>query len=147
MVLGVVCKDAWKNNYRGNSSSKPTVIYDSCYLPCVIAPVSLTRASSCYLSCVMAPVSLTRVASCYLSCVIAPVSLTRAASCYLPCAIAPVSLTRAASCYLPCAETPELLTGVSGFRMRPLPWRPKSHHLSPETDRLTSFEIRNFRGG
>ena len=130
VVLGVVCKDAWKNNYRGNSSSNPPVIYDSCYLPCAIAPVSLTRASSCYLPCA-----------------IAPVSLTRASSCYLPCAIAPVSLTRAASCYLPCAETPELLTGVSGFRMRPLPWRPKSHHLSPETDRLTSFEIRNFRGG
>ena len=129
--MGVVCKDAWKNNYRGNSSSKPPVIYDSCYLPCAIAPVSLTRASSCYLSCVMAPVSLTRVASCYLSCaiapvsltraascylscVIAPVSLTRASSCYLSCAIAPVSLTRASSCYLSCAETPELLAGVAG---------------------------------
>ena len=125
--MGVVCKDAWKNNYRGNSSSKPPVIYDSCYLscaiapvsltraascylPCAIAPVSLTRASSCYLSCVIAPVSLTRASSCYLSCVIAPVSLTRAASCYLPCAIAPVSLTRAASCYLPCAIAPVSLT-------------------------------------
>ncbi len=98
VVLGVVCKDAWKNNYRGNSSSKPPVIYDSCNLPCAIAPVSLTRAASCYLPCAIAPVSLTRASSCYLSCVIAPVSLTKAASCYLPCVIAPVSLTRAASC-------------------------------------------------
>ena len=121
VVLGVVCKDARKNNYRGNSSSKPPVIYDSCYLPCVITPVSLTRAASCYLSCAIAPVSLTRAASCYLPCAIAPVSLTRASSCYLPCAIALVSLTRVASCYISCAETPELLAGVSGFRMRPLP--------------------------
>ena len=136
-----------EKNYRWNSSSEPPFFYDSCYLPCVIAPVSLTRAASCYLPCAETPELLTRAAFCYLSCVIAPVSLTRAASCYLPCAETPELLTRAASCYLPCAETPELLTGVSGFRMRPLPWRPKSHHLSPETDRLTSFEIRNFRGG
>ena len=89
-----ISSKSWKNNYRGNSSSKPPVIYDSCYLPCAMAPVSLTRATSCYLSCAIALVSLTRAASCYLSCAIAPVSLTRAASCYLPCAITPVSLTR-----------------------------------------------------
>ena len=112
--MGVVCKDAWKNNYRGNSSSKPPVIYDSCYLPCAIAPVSLTRAASCYLPCAETPELLTGASSCYLSCVMAPVSLTRASSCYLPCAIALVSLTRVASCHLPCAETPELLTGVAG---------------------------------
>ncbi len=60
--MGVVCKDAWKNNYRGNSSSKPPVIYDSCYLPCAIAPVSLTRAASCYLPCAETPELLTGVA-------------------------------------------------------------------------------------
>lgn len=74
--MGVVCKDAWKNNYRGNSSSKPPVIYDSCYLPCAIALVLLTRAASCYIPCVIAPVSLTRVASCYIPCAETPELLT-----------------------------------------------------------------------